>query len=246
MMGLLVAVFVLVFGTQVQRIAVPAIAAVLIVAGIGVYRYDAIMDIWNVSLSSRIVMMATFLSTLVLEIQQAVFIGVVLSMLDFVYTSAQEVQLVELLPLDRGLFQERPGPDELLSERLTILYAWGALFFASARTIEEMLPDVAQAKRPVVILRLHGRARIGSTFVQILERYATRVRTNGGKLLLSGVSQRVWDQLASTETFAFVPEQDVFKATEILGDSTERAIRAAKEWLAAQEQDAQQGAALSS
>ena len=78
-MGLFVGIFVFFFADQVERVAVPAIAAVLIVAGFGVYKFDVIKDIWDVSRSSRIVMLVTFLATLTVEIQEAVFIGILLS-----------------------------------------------------------------------------------------------------------------------------------------------------------------------
>ena len=230
-MGLFVAIFVFFFADQVEKVALPAIAAVLIVAGFGVYNFEEIKDIWDVSRSSRLVMLVTFLATLVLDIQEAVFIGIVLSILDFVYTSAQDVQVVELVEKKEGVFEERPCPAELRDNSITILYAWGALFFASARTIEDLLPDASEAKRAVVILRMHGRSRIGSTFIQILERYAGRLQANGGKILLSGVSHKVWDQLGRTETFETIPEEDVFLVDEILGGSTKQAFSSAQEWL---------------
>ena len=231
-MGLFVAIFVFFFGNQVENVATPAIAAVLIVAGFGVYKVDVIKDIWDVNHSSRMVMLVTFLATLVLEIQEAVFIGVVLSILDFMYTSAQNVQVVELVEKREGVFMERPSPEALTDNSVTVLYAWGAHFFASARTIEDMLPNANEAKYAVVILRLHGRSRTGSTFIQILERYAGRLQANGGKLMLSGVSQNVWDQLARTETFETIPEADVYLTEEILGGSTKRAMADAEAWLA--------------
>jgi SulP family sulfate permease len=230
-MGLFVAIFVFFFADQVEKAALPAIAAVLIVAGFGVYNFEEIKDIWDVSRSSRLVMLVTFLATLVLDIQEAVFIGIILSILDFVYTSAQDVQVVELVEKKEGVFEERPCPAELRDNSITILYAWGALFFASARTIEDLLPDASEAKRAVVILRMHGRSRIGSTFIQILERYAGRLQANGGKILLSGVSHKVWDQLGRTETFETIPEEDVFLVDEILGGSTKQAFSSAQEWL---------------
>ena len=232
-MGLFVAVFVFFFAAQVEKVAVPAIAAVLIVAGYGVYKFEVLKDIWDVSRSARLVMLATFLATLVLDIQEAVFLGIVLSILDYVYTSAQDVQVVELIEKSEGVFVERPCPEQLRDNSITILYAWGALFFASARTVEDLLPEASQAKRAVVILRMHGRERIGSTFIQILERYAGRLQANGGKIILSGVSQHVWDQLARTETFETVPEEDVFMVEETMGGSTKKALKAAKVWLAA-------------
>ncbi|MCP4360621.1 MAG: SulP family inorganic anion transporter [Chloroflexi bacterium] len=231
LMGLFVAIFVIVFGNQVEKVAVPAIAAVLIVAGFSTYKFDVIKDIWDVSRSSRMVMLATFLATLALEIQEAVFLGVLLSILDFVYTAAQDVQVVELVEKRDGVFEERPCPAVPPDNSVTILYAWGVLFFASARTIEDLLPDVDEAKRAVVILRLHGRSHVGSTFIQIAERYAGRLQTKGGKLMLSGVSQNVWDQLARTETFETIPEEDVFLVGETLGGSTKQALLVAQSWL---------------
>jgi SulP family sulfate permease len=231
-MGLFVGVFVFFFADQVENVALPAIAAVLIVAGFGVYKFDVIRDIWDVSRSSRIVMLVTFLATLTVEIQEAVFIGILLSILDFVYTAAQDVQVVELVEKRDGVFMERPSPTELSDSTVTILYTWGSLFFASARMIEDLLPEADQAQRAVVILRMHGRTRIGSTFIQILERYAGRIQANGGKIFLSGVSQNVWDQLERTETFETIPESDVFMVEETMGSSTRKAAAAAKEWLA--------------
>ena len=122
-MGLFVAIFVFFFADQVEKVAVPAIAAVLIVAGFGVYNFEEIKDIWDVSRSSRLVMVITFLSTLVLDIQEAVFIGVVLSILDYVYISSKDVHLVELVEMSEGVFEERPSPKELSDNSVTIIYA---------------------------------------------------------------------------------------------------------------------------
>jgi hypothetical protein len=50
--------------------------------------------------------------------------------------------------------------------------------------------------------------------------------------MLSGISPRIWQQLAKTETFESIPEEDIFKASEILGDATRQAVKVANEWLA--------------
>ena len=230
-MGLLVGVFVIFFGDQVEKVAMPAIAGVLIVGGFSIFNFEEVKDIWDVSRSSRVVMSVTLLATLTLEIQEAVLMGILLSILDFVYTAAQDVQLVELVEKTEGVFEERPCPEALADNSMTVLYGWGALFFASARTLEDLLPDASEAQRAVVILRMHGRARIGSTFIQILERYAGRIQGNGGKIMLSGVSQKVWEQLQRTETFETIAEEDVFKTEATLGGSTKRAMIAAHDWL---------------
>jgi SulP family sulfate permease len=83
----------------------------------------------------------------------------------------------------------------------------------------------------VVILRLRGRNKIGSTFVIVLEHYAQKLQANGGKLMLSGVSERIWQQLVDTETTDTIPEEDIFRVTNKLGASTRRAIETARKWL---------------
>jgi SulP family sulfate permease len=66
----------------------------------------------------------------------------------------------------------------------------------------------------------------------VLERYAQQLQANGGKLMLSGVSEHVVEQLAKTETFETISENDIFPATDTLGRATLDAMAAAELWLA--------------
>lgn len=63
-------------------------------------------------------------------------------------------------------------------------------------------------------------------------RYAGELRDNGGKLMLSGVGQNLLDQLRRTETTKSVPEDNIFMATDTLGESTRNALSVAHAWLA--------------
>jgi len=230
-MGLLVGIFVLLFAKQVENVAIPAVAAVLIVAGFGTFKFEAIKDIRDVSRSSMVVMGVTFLATLTMPIQEAILVGIVLSILDFVYTSSKDVRLVEMTPTEDGGFETRLLPANLADNSVTVIYGWGNFFFAGARKLESMLPKARGAKRAVVILRLHGRIQIRSTLIIILERYAQKLQANGGKLILSGVNEKVKEQLDKTETTETIPEEDIFMATNKLGASTKAAIEAANLWL---------------
>ena len=88
------------------------------------------------------------------------------------------------------------------------------------------------ASNAVVIARLRGTEQIGSTFITVLERYASELRANGGRLMLAGVHPKVKEQLQRTETTEDIPEEIIFMATPILGESTKSAVAAAKDWLA--------------
>jgi len=229
--GLLVGVFVLLFANQVEKVAIPAVAAVLIVAGYETFRFEAIKDVRDVRRSSLIVMGVTYAATLALPIQEAILVGIVLSILDFVYTASQDIQLVELQHTEDGEWISNPPPAKLADNSLTVLYCWGSLFFAGVRKMEALLPQAKDSQRAVVILRLQGVSQIGSTFILVLERYAQRLQANGGKLILSGVNENVKAQLHRTETTDTIPEADIFMSGKVLGTSTKAAMQAAKAWV---------------
>jgi SulP family sulfate permease len=231
-LGLFVAAFVLIFANLVELVALPAVAAVLIVVGIEIIDTEEIGDVWRINVSKRVLMVVTFLATLLLPVQQAVLIGVFLSFIDYIYTSSQNVRLFELQPVESGTFVEKVAPAELPDNSVTIIQARGSTYFAAVRTIQDMLPSAKEAKHAVVIVRMRGVHEVGSTMISVMERYAAELQNNGGRLMLSGLSQNVMDQLLRTETTESVPEDSIFVATDTLGESTKDALTEANTWLA--------------
>jgi SulP family sulfate permease len=236
-LGLFVAAFVLLFAFLVDKVAMPTIAAILIVVGIQIIDREEIADVWEIHSSKRLIMVVTFVATLTLPIQQAVIIGVFLSFIDFIYTSSQDVQLFALRHTEEGAFVEEPAPAELPDDSVTIVFARGSTHFAAARTVQEMLPLAKKAQRAVVIGRMRGTTQMGSTLITVLERYAGELRANGGRLMLSGIHEDVLAQLLRTETTEDIPEDAIFMATPTVGESTKAAVAAAEAWLAEQKSD---------
>jgi len=230
--GLIIIPLVLLLGGFVGLIAEPAIAALLIAAGLQTVNRERISDVWHVGTGPRLIMLFTLVATLALPVQWAVFLGVTLSFLVYVIGSAGDIQVKEVVRRPDGLFEEQNAPEKLRSNAVTVLHVWGNLFFSGAYALQDRLPDDDGVQRPVVILRLRGRKSIGSTFLKILERYAGELRQQGGKLMLSGVSESVLKQLEKTGSFDAIPREDIFLATDVLGESTVRAIDAAQTWLA--------------
>mgnify|MGYP001822094394 CR=1 FL=1 len=233
-LGVFVGLFVLLFAFMVDLVAMPAIAAILIVVGIEIINREEIGDVWDIDRAKRMIMLVTFLATLTLPVQQAVIIGVLLSTIDYMYSSSKDIQLFALTPSVTGTFVEEPAPAELANNSVTIIFARGSTYFAAARTLQELLPSAKNAQRAVVIGRMRGTTQIGSTLVAVLERYAAELRANGGRLILTGVHDNVKEQLFRTETTESIPESSIFMATPTLGESTKAGLAAAEAWLAEQ------------
>lgn len=230
--GLFIVVVVLLFARAVSFAAMPAMAALLIVAGVQSIKVEAIRDVWDVGMGPRAIMLITFAITFVVPIQYAVLIGVLLSGIVYFFTAADDVQIEELVLLEDGLVKEQKPPEQLPSRAITILQIRGNLFYAAVDKIEEQLPSARHSDHPVIILRLRGHDEINSTFITLLERYSQQLDASQGKLMLAGISDRAYEQLDRTETTDdLLGAEDVFEETDILGESVLAAQEAAQIWL---------------
>jgi len=234
--GLFVALIVLVAAPLAERVPMPALAALLIVAGYQGLRIEAAQTIWRTGNVPAAVMGLTFLATLFIPLQYAVLLGVAFSIVLYVAQQANQVVITEWVLKPSGFPVEQPAPSALPSHRLTVLQVYGSLFFAGAKNLEEMLPTAENATRAVVVLSLRGRTEIGSTFVAVLRRYAETLRTHDSKLLLVGVDAAVLNQLERTGLLAIIGKDNVFPATAQLGEALNAAVDAANAWLGQQDE----------
>ena len=238
--GVFVIVSVLFFSSFIKMLPMASLAAVLILAGIQSFNRERITTVWETSRISRGVMVFTFVSTLFLPIPTAVFLGVGIHILLHVFRAADRIEVMQIAPLegiskvvqlDGSVYKEQPVPKELLSNQVTVLMPYGSLFFAGAVEFEEKIPAMEKAKSAVIIVILRGRNEVGSTLVRVLDRMASKLEANGGKLMLAGVSEPVYNQLMKTGLLARLGEENVYKATEKHGESALRAYLDAQTWL---------------
>jgi len=137
--------------------------------------------------------------------------------------------VVELVPRDDGLFEERPPPPTLTSGHVTILDVYGSLMYAGSRTLQAHLPDPGDARSPVVVLRLRRRTSLGATFVKVVADYADRLEQAEGRLYLSGLDPALTEQLRRTGHIDGPVR--AFEASPVVGESTRAAYLAAEAWL---------------
>jgi len=229
--GIAVASMVLLFANLVELVAMPALAGLVIVAGVQMVNVTAIQTVWHTNTVSRTVMLITLVSTLIMPLQYAVFLGVMISILLFVFQQSNTLRVVEWEAQHTGWPVERPAPTQLESGKVTILYIYGHLFYAAADLFEKSLPAINGARRPVVILLLRGYEEVGSTVIGVLRRYIQALKDHEGKLILAGVSPGLRGQLVRTGMLDLIGEENIFLATKTIGEAGNVALRAAMDWL---------------
>ena len=229
--GLWMAVIVLIIPGLVGYIAMPALGALLILAGFRSLKPSDISSVWSTGWGSRIAAIVTFIGTLILPIQLAVGLGVLLSSLLYINQSSTDVSLVRLVKRPDGQIEELKAPKKLSSHEVTVLDIYGHLFYAGARTLEQQLPAPEGSQSPVVVLRLRGYNSLGATLLDVLSDYAEKLQAVGGRLYLSGMSEAAYEQVVDSGRIELMGPVHAYEAEPVIWESTSEAVTDARTWL---------------
>lgn len=237
--GVVMALTILLAAPMIGLVAMPALAALLILIGARTFKLHEILIVWKTGPIQATVLAVTFVLTLLIPLQYAALTGVGLAVILFVVRQSNRVVLKHwVFDGSRSLPREVPAPESLPVGETVVLVPYGSLFFAAAPVIESQLPAVpADARGTAVILRLRGKDQIGSTFLRVLEGYSSRLRAAGATLILAGVSSSVRGQLRATGALNRLGDSHVFAESEQLGDSVAQARAFAEAWRTERERE---------
>jgi SulP family sulfate permease len=229
--GIFVTIGVVLFATQIANLPMTCLAAILILAGFQAIKPGEIRKVWKTNALSATVFTVTMVATLFLPVQQAIFLGVIIHFLIFIFQSAERMTIMELVPTEEGDFGERPAPKVLPSDQVTMLLPYGSLFFAGARDFEEEAPNAEKAKHAAVIVVLRGKQKLGSTAMAVFAGYAKTLRDNGSRLYLAGISDTLRAQLEKSGFLDAIGEENILIEDELLLASLRSAYDQAQSWL---------------
>jgi sulfate permease, SulP family len=230
--GIFVGIVAVLFGSQIEKVALPALAGLVMVAGFQMINPVAIQRVWNTNKVPRALMIVTFITTLFIPLQYAVIVGVVFSLLAFVLQQSSSFRMVEWKLPEGGYPIEGPAPKQLTSHEMTLLNFYGSLFFAASADFEKSLPEPGDARRAVVILGLRGRDEIGSTILEVFRRYITALAKNDNKMILAGVDEALYIQLKRTGMDQILGPENLIRTTPTIGEAMNLAVIAGREWIA--------------
>jgi SulP family sulfate permease len=227
------AVIIVLFADLVSLIAMPALAGLLMLVGYRTVKPQNIIAVVRAGIVSATVLGVTFVLTMVIPLQYAVLIGVGVSVILFVINESNRVTLSRwtIRPEDDAII-EGDAPATVPGHSVLILLPYGSLFFASAPVFESLLPEVtSESGSSVVILRLRGHTDLGTTFCQVLRRYAQQLDDVGSKLAIVSADETIREQLRVTGVTALIGEDNIYERDERLAASVRRAHRDALAWI---------------
>jgi SulP family sulfate permease len=229
--GIIIGLVVVFFASQIEVIPLAAIAALLIIIGIGLFKVKEIIYVWKYSAIGRWAMVGTFAATLLIPLQYAIFIGVLLSIGVQFLSSSRQISIFEFVPIGDGKFEEKPVPEDMPSNKATVINVYGDVYFATVDILEQSLPSYVGTRNAVLILSLRGQKDMGTTFMQMLEGLARKLKSSQSILMLSGIDPKIKRVLEESGAADIIGPESIFTATPILGDALSRAIEAAERWI---------------
>ncbi|GMQ93389.1 MAG: SulP family inorganic anion transporter [Acidimicrobiia bacterium] len=230
--GAVMAVVVLAFGGAVGYIAMPSLAGLLITVGYRTIKPADIVAEWKTGTMGATVMAVTFVLTMLIPLQNAVLVGVGISMILYIIRQSNAITIKRWLVEGSGNLREVDPPKAVGVDEIVVLQPYGSLFFAAAPVFEDLLPDVTdETRNSAVILRLRGRTDLGSTFMDVLRRYAEALSAADSKLVIISADRRIHEQLAVARVTAAVGTENIYTSDEWVSATLKRAHADAVEWI---------------
>ena len=222
--SVVMAVVIVAFAGLVGHIAMSALAGLLMLIGFRTIKPADLVSVWRTGAVQKAVLLTTFVLTMVIALQYAVLVGVGLSVVLHVVRQSNQISVKRWQVDADGQVTESDPPSELPAGEVVVLQPYGSLFFAAAPTFEAGLPAATDGSRhSVVILRLRGRTDLGTTFMDVLHRYAQSLQAVDSKLVIVSANEHLQEQLTVTGITDLIGSDNVYEGDERVGATVKRA-----------------------
>jgi SulP family sulfate permease len=208
---------VLILAPLAKNIPLACLAGILLFVAYNMGEWRAFPRLRQFSMNYRIIMVATFLLTVVFDLTVAVEIGLVLASLFFIYRISSLTKIEPIrLPADVAT---RPDGKRVGAYRL-----FGSLFFGSVTKLEPLL-DPANPLPDVLILELHKVINLDTTGLDVLEALQRTMHKRGGRLVIADANEQPLSLMRRSGFLDELGEANLFAE---LGDAIESIVGRAR------------------
>ncbi|MDQ5904119.1 MAG: sulfate permease, SulP family [Pseudomonadota bacterium] len=197
---------VLVAAPLASYVPLATLSAIVMVVAINMGEWHHFLELRRYSYNYRIILVATFLVTVLFDLTIAVELGMVLASLFFIYRMS-ELTRIERLPLD----EEAQEPRFIYPDGTMRVAAWqlyGSLFFGAVNKLEELL-DPHAGHPEVVILDMTRLVQLDTTGLEGLENLRDKLAKRGCTLLVCGLNSQPGSLLQRSGFLDHVGEKNV-------------------------------------
>ena len=196
------------FGKLVKLIPMAALAGILIVVAYNMSEWRSFRSILKTSLFDIIVLISTFLLTVLVDLTVAIQVGVVLSALLFMKRMADLSKTIPVL-IDTDVIEDYSD----LPKQISIYEISGPLFFGSAKQYCEVLKSIGLDSE-IIIIRMRHVPFVDSTGVTNLKAALKILVDSETKVILSGVNDNLNADLEKADIYKIIGYNSIFPSFE--------------------------------
>ncbi len=210
--ALVLLLIMLFFGKWAALVPMATLAGILLVVAYNMSEWHLFVKLFRGPKSDVLVLLATFLLTVLVDLTVAIQVGVVLAALLFMRRMAEVTQMSYVT---RSLLEEEEEEDpnplrtRFIPEGVEVFEVNGPFFFGAADKFKDALRQVEKPPR-VLILRLRKVLSLDATGLMALEDLLDRTRREGTVLILSGVHAQPLVVMQRSGFLDRVGEENVF------------------------------------
>lgn len=175
--ALTLAAIVMVAAPLAKNIPLAALAAILMHVAFNMGEWREFRNLRHFSNNYRILVLSTFLLTVIVDLTTAVEVGLVLACIFFIYRISS---LTEIRPLNT--IRGQPLPPGVRAYAL-----YGSLFFGAAGKLDDLV-EPQQVPEKAMILEMHKLISLDSTGLDGLETIHKTLRRAGSRMILCGLN----------------------------------------------------------
>ncbi len=180
---------VMIFSDYIGYIPIPSLAAMLIVTSVGMIKKKDIHFLWRTSKQERVVFILTLFAVLALGLDQALIIGLLLSLAIFLnHESHLKIEKIRLNSIHSH------SSEWILQSNEAVIYRLeGALFFGATTGFENTFLKNMPKGPKVFILHVSHVHLIDSSGIHSIELFMHALKKKKAKLIIAGANQEALD-----------------------------------------------------
>ena len=223
---------VLLFGGAVQYVPKSTLALIVVYTSVTLIKPAVIKIALKSTWSDAVVFTATFLTGVFSTLDNAIFVGVAVSILCFL-RKASEPEVIEYAIGDDGELEKIGNKTTRSEAEVSIVHVEGNMFFGASDVIQNQIRRIAtEPNMKVLILKLRNAINFDATSVLDIEELNRRLKKSNRILMMCEVREPIMKVLTKSGLYNQIGAENIFENDEDNPTlSAARAIKSAQKYI---------------
>ncbi len=199
-------IIMLFFGQWAKMIPMSCLAGILIVVSYNMSEWRSFVSIFKAGYFDIIILLTTFILTVLVDLTIAIEVGVVLSALLFMKRMSDIADKKINNIVDTDIIEDYsdiPGD-------ITIYEISGPLFFGTAKTYARVIESIG-LKHKIIIIRMRHVSFVDQTAIHNFKGSINTLKSKGVQIVLSGVNADVYKTFENNDIINKIEKENIFE-----------------------------------